>query len=147
MTHSKKCFKCKTIKPLDEFYKHSQMADGHVNKCKSCNKIDVTNNRNAKIDYYRAYDLKRAKNPERYKAAAAINKEWRQNDKRRIKCHNAVTRAIRSGKLIRQPCIRCGNEKSLAHHEDYDQPLLIMWLCQPCHKQRHKEILKENSNG
>jgi ribosomal protein S27AE len=38
------------------------------------------------------------------------------------------------------PCIRCGNEKSLAHHEDYDKPLDVMWLCQPCHKQRHKEL-------
>ncbi len=141
MTHSKECFKCKTIKPLNEFYKHSQMADGYLNKCKSCNKNDVTNNRNAKIDYYRAYDLKRAKEPERYKAAAAISTAWRQQDKRRQQCHNAVTRAIRSGKLIRQPCIRCGNEKSLAHHEDYDFPLDVMWLCQPCHKKRHKELL------
>jgi len=141
MTHSKECFKCKTIKPLNEFYKHSQMADGYLNKCKECNKKDSINNRNAKIDYYRAYDLKRAKEPERYEAAAAISTAWRQQDKKRMKCHNAVTRAIRSGKLIRQPCIRCGNEKSLAHHEDYEQPLLVMWLCQPCHKQRHKEIL------
>jgi ribosomal protein S27AE len=144
MTHSKECFKCKTIKPLDEFYKHSKMVDGHVNKCKVCNKNDVTNNRNAKIDYYRAYDLKRSKEPERYKAAAAISASWRKQDKRRMQCHNAVTRAIRSGKLIKKPCIRCGNEKSLAHHEDYDQPLLVMWLCQPCHKQRHKEILLIN---
>jgi hypothetical protein len=29
----------------------------------------------------------------------------------------------------------------LAHHEDYDKPLEVVWLCQPCHKQRHKEIL------
>jgi hypothetical protein len=29
----------------------------------------------------------------------------------------------------------------LAHHEDYDRPLDVMWLCQPCHKQRHKELL------
>ena len=140
MIHSKQCFKCLTIKPLNEFYKHQAMADGHVNKCKLCNKNDVTNNRNAKIDYYRAYDLKRSKEPERYKTASAISAAWRQSDTRRTKCHNAITRAIRSGKLIKQSCVRCGNEKSLAHHEDYDKPLDVIWLCQPCHKQRHKEI-------
>lgn len=30
ITTIKTCFKCNTEKPLDDFYKHSQMADGHV---------------------------------------------------------------------------------------------------------------------
>jgi ribosomal protein S27AE len=141
MIHSKPCFKCKTIKPLSEFYKHHGMADGHLNKCKLCSRIDSTNARNANIDHYRKYDSQRAKNSERYKAAKEINSEWRKADKRRTKCHNAVARAIKNGTLIRQPCVRCGNQKSLAHHEDYDFPLIVMWLCQPCHKQRHKEML------
>ena len=140
MIRSKTCFKCNTVKPLEEFYKHSKMADGHVNKCKECNKNDVTSNRNKNIEKVRAYDRERAKKPERIKATAAITKAWRAEDARRHVAHSCVARAIRSGELAVQPCCRCGEIKSLAHHEDYDKPLEVMWLCQPCHKQRHKEL-------
>lgn len=43
---SKICFKCNTNLPLSEYYKHSQMTDGHLNKCKSCTKKDVRTREN-----------------------------------------------------------------------------------------------------
>lgn len=144
MDCSKKCFKCQTVKPLVEFYKHSAMADGYLNKCKECTKNDANKHRQQNLEKIRAYDRERAKIPHRKKVAAEVNSAWRKADKRRTAAHNAVIRAIRSGKLVRQPCERCGETKSLAHHEDYDKKLDVVWLCQPCHKQRHKEI-KEKS--
>jgi len=41
---TKVCFKCLKEKDLNDFYKHSKMSDGRVNKCKECNKNDVRNN-------------------------------------------------------------------------------------------------------
>ena len=140
MIRSKECFKCKTVKPLSEFYKHANMGDGHLNKCKDCTKKDANDHRSRNLEKIREYDKRRAKLPERVKKNLECNRIWRKADKRRTAAHNAVARALRIGKLIPLPCERCGDENSLAHHEDYDKPLDVMWLCQPCHKQRHKEI-------
>lgn len=142
MAHSKECFKCESVKPLTEFYKHEKMADGHLNKCKECTKNDALNHRNKNIEKIRAYDRERSKNPERIKLSVEVTRAWRAEDKRRVKAHNAVSRAIKTGKLTRIPCIRCGEKKSHAHHEDYDKPLDVIWLCQICHSQRHQELKK-----
>lgn len=136
----KTCFKCNKEKPLVDFYKHSEMTDGYLNKCKSCSKADVLEHRLKNIDRIRQYDKERTKNPERIKALAEVTRLWRHEDKRRSACHSAVARALKSGKLIRLSCSRCNEVKSLAHHENYDEPLNVVWLCQPCHKERHKEL-------
>lgn len=51
-----------------------------------------------------------------------------------------VTAAIRSGRLVRQPCEICGERRSEAHHEDYSRSLDVRWLCRKHHNQRHAEL-------
>ena len=51
--------------------------------------------------------------------------------------------AVISGKLHRVPCVKCGATKAQGHHEDYSKPLVVIWLCDPCHRAEHKRLRKE----
>lgn len=136
----KTCRECGKTKPLTDFYKHERMADGHLNKCKTCVKARVTAHREANIERIRAYDSVRAKNKGRMAEASRLSAAWRAADRRRVRCHSAVARAIRSGRLVAKPCSQCGEKKAVAHHDDYNKPLAVVWLCQPCHSKAHRLI-------
>ena len=59
MDQTKRCFKCGVVKPIADFYKHPQMKDGHLNKCKECTRADTQRNYADHIDYYHKYDQDR----------------------------------------------------------------------------------------
>lgn len=85
------------------------------------------------------------------KCAAKYNREWRKKnppsseqafkDNVRVKTYHA----IRSGKLIRKPCEKCGELKVEGHHDDYTKPYDVRWLCGKHHREHH--ILERKSNG
>lgn len=132
----KRCFKCQCELPLSAFYKHAQMGDGHLNKCKECAKKDAKAVRLARIDYYREYDRARASMPHRMQKNIEIGRRWRAAHPLRKQAQTAVSNAIRAGRLQPEPCLVCG-AKAEAHHPDYSQPLDVVWLCPPHHKQTH----------
>lgn len=132
------CTKCTVEQPLSEFYNTS-------NKCKTCTKFDVRENRLAKIDYYREYDRLRASMPHRKELAKRVQTEWKAEHPGRRKANVIVGNAVRDGKLTPLPCLVCGR-KAEAHHPNYDAPLDVVWLCPPHHKQAHalaRQIDKE----
>ncbi len=49
----------------------------------------------------------------------------------------AVTQALKNGRLVREKCRVCSSEQSEAHHPDYSKPLEIMWLCKKHHMAEH----------
>ena len=55
------------------------------------------------------------------------------------KAKSIVNHAIRDGKLKREPCEICGKEPAQAHHDDYNYPLKVRWLCQDCHAKWHRD--------
>lgn len=54
----------------------------------------------------------------------------------------AVRNALRTGTLNPEPCAVCGETTTDAHHEDYNKPLDIVWLCRSHHRLRHEELSK-----
>lgn len=133
----KRCFKCGETKPLTDFYKHPRMADGHVNKCKTCNKSDVWHHRKDNIERIREYDRERSKRPERVAKTQRNTAEYREKYPERYAANTAVNNALRSGELEKWPCLCCGDDKVEAHHPDYSSPLSVVWLCAAHHKEIH----------
>ena len=74
----KTCFKCGASKPLADFYRHSAMADGCLNKCKECTKSDNWNHRRVNLEKIRAYDRERGALPHRIKGSAENTKMARR---------------------------------------------------------------------
>ena len=154
----KACFKCGASKPLSNFYKHSKMKDGHVNKCKECNKKDVAENRQSKHAYYIQYDRNRGRDhesgryketcirnklPEIVKKRGLINKKNKLLYPLKSKARHCVSNSIRDGKLERPAnCEYCGVScKPRAHHSSYDEDmfLAVTWLCTKCHGEVHRK--------
>ena len=154
MQESKICFKCEVHQPMSEFYKHSAMADGYLNKCKNCAKKDTKENSIKNYQYYRDYDNARANIPSRVEAryeyaktdagrqaSAKARLKWDSLNSIKKMAATLIRRAICSGKIIKEySCSVCGGSGRIeGHHDNYNFPLVVRWLCSQCHCNWHKE--------
>ena len=55
----------------------------------------------------------------------------------RRKAREIFNHYIRDKQIQRKPCEICG-EKAEAHHDDYNKPLDVRWLCLKHHREWHK---------
>ena len=102
------------------------------------------------LQYYRNYRKKNALEIREYNRR--YNREWRKKngyhneknyDKRypiKTKARMMLAKAVRAGKIKREPCQVCGEKNAQAHHPDYKFPFRVNWLCPLHHKNMHKSI-------
>ena len=149
---TKTCSRCRKQLPLKSFY-------GNQYWCKQCRK-------ETRYVYMRRYLNKKKGDPEQRKKYIATyrrrRKYWKEYYARpEVKKRNAANqrryshdpvrrikhmarwifqRAKHAGKIKSQPCAECGSLLSQGHHSDYNKPLLIVWLCDCCHRKKHMEL-------
>ena len=138
----KTCFKCSRSLPLAEFYRHPQMGDGYLGKCKDCTRDDVTEHRIKNVGRIREYDRERSKLPHRIALRSRVQREWRSAYPERASAQRRLRHAVLYGRVLKATeCQRCGAVpiRIEAHHHDYSKPLDVEWLCKPCHAKADQE--------
>ena len=88
----KKCFKCGIEKPLEDFYPHKQMGDGHLNKCKECTRNDSELRRKKLMQTDPSWVEKeaerhRAKGKKRYRLG--LRRQSKEDKKRYIRSYHS----------------------------------------------------------
>jgi hypothetical protein len=136
----KTCFKCGESKNISDFYRHKQMADGHLNKCKECTKKEERKRYRDKWEQMVEYERERWKDPTRRAKLIEYQRKRRAKNPEKYKAACAVSNAIRDGRIEKKPCEMCGSEKSEAHHNDYSNPLGVVWLCRKHHLMQHGKV-------
>lgn len=59
---------------------------------------------------------------------------------KRKKARSILNHYLRDKKIKRPSCEVCGSLNTEAHHDDYDRPLDVKWLCFIHHRERHKQL-------
>jgi ribosomal protein S27AE len=147
----KTCTACGELKPILEFYAQKGCKDGHQSRCKECAKKASRETRANNIEYYLAYDRARGSQKHRVEARLEYQKTKRgieassrakrkyiERNPEKRKAHIELGNAIRDGRIKKKPCEVCGTKAVTAHHDDYNMPLCVRWLCTKHHAELHK---------
>lgn len=145
----KTCTRCGKEGDNSDFQIRKASKDGYSSSCKEClrlydkSRASLPHRVKARKDYSKTEEGMEAarrgsrKHSKTEKGKASAMK-WKLANLDKRKVHGIVAYRIKIGELTRLPCEVCGNEKSEAHHDDYEKPLEVRWLCRKHHAEHHK---------
>ena len=132
----KACRTCGEEQDLSAFYKHSRMADGHLNICKECTKLRI---RKQSCGNPVVIERERERNKQPHRRELARRSAQQPHRKA---AHAAVTNAIARGEMAPASaceCNDCRKPAAVLHHPSYEPEHLldVVPLCRSCHGIRH----------
>ena len=135
-----RCSKCNKEKPIVQFI-NLKKTSSHW--CKACyvayQKNYRTNNREKLAKLRKDWREKNKSYVQKY-YRKWYNEKGRKRNAASVKAGNIVAMAINDGRLVRPNlCELCEQEHNSihAHHKDYNFPLVVIWVCPPCHANIH----------
>ena len=148
--NTKLCRKCQKEKPISEFYR----GRGTQSWCRLC-KMDYQKEYRKRPDVrkrFKDYRDEYYKRPEVKERIKNYVKECERHPEYKLKrfARNYLRYRVRQGEIIKEPCLACGKKQAEAHHPDYNQPLIVVWLCSDCHRELHYTLataIKEIEDG
>lgn len=141
----KSCIKCKRLRPIAEFIRRneSNRIGKYRSLCFSCRKIYASIRKMAEPEKHRAMGGR---------ARARVDKAKKRADQKRRYANNPrypqyrqaaalVLKALKDGALRKDSCACLGANcrgQIHAHHNNYNKPLEVVWLCKGHHEAWHQ---------
>lgn len=146
------CSRCPNLYPA----RPSQLEKpGHNNTCHSCAAEMARFRRSARkaaglpSESRYVYDKEQNKakyqklksDPVKLAAVRAKQLEYRQSpiERQKEKCRSLTRHYVSTGAIQKLPCRDCSSPDVQAHHENYHDPMAVIWICLDCHRRLHME--------
>lgn len=135
---TKVCFKCGIEKPIDKFYKHSKMSDGHLNKCIECSKRDSTKRYFENIRNNDWAEKERVRAREKY-----LRLNYKNKYKKEHGFDDNIYKSLHKNVEKKNNIDLKGKE---IHHWDYNNLLSVFILHRKQHRKIHKYLKMQGDN-
>lgn len=126
--------KDRIINQVKKYYKE------HFEKRAIQKKKWADRNREKLVEYRKNYYAKYYRTKKGREILINASKKYRKNNRYKVLAHYAIRAAIRNGEITKPVyCSSCKSTilKIQGHHEDYSNPLDVIWLCHSCHVKLH----------
>lgn len=135
------CKTCGEVRPLLMYHRKPSNSNGHMKECKFCANAATRARNRAGYgpDQKRSKRLQTIKRRESGKTSEH-SKRMYQKYPEKSKARAILNHTLKKGEVVKLPCYVCGVTKVEAHHQDYNKPLEVIWVCRLHHNKIHREI-------